>query len=221
MQRRTYLGALAGGGLAVGGFVVARTSRDSSASSGETPTNTPPDDAPSAAKRWVTIGDVGPVPNESPVTFDIEIDDPWITPDSTATFTITTTNRSDEERSVSPALVKGTSADGSEDGLVVYSHRARDFEIEAYEPPCFDDEDAAEFVRTSEFDGEEQVVFTMEGHSSDSIGAGESRTEQLIVADDPTVEDCFPPATYRFETLYSFDETGESWPWELVVKRLD
>ncbi|NGM67573.1 hypothetical protein G6M89_00880 [Natronolimnobius sp. AArcel1] len=229
MNRRTYLVAVAGSSsLAVGGLVAAHTQQKSSPEIAEDP--------PEDAERQISIEDVGSIPDESPVAFDVEVDDPWITPSSTATVEITTTNRDDRSHQVDAAFLKGASADRSDRGIVVYNHRAADFEVDEYVPPCFA-EDVDPIVWTSEGYIDEDVdlndvdpaeedvgiMFTMEPTPQDRLGPGESRTEQFIVADDPLVDACFPPGTYEFagEDL-AFEVDGASvdvrLTWELTAE---
>lgn len=174
---------------------------------------------PDDAERKVTLEDFDDQ-SERPIAFEIDIEDPWITPSSTASFTITTVNDSDQDQIVSPAFVKGTSSLFGKPGIVVYNERARDFDVEAYAPPCFFEGADNPGIRTGEVDGEETVLFTREGHGPDTIPAGESRTEYFIVVDDPTVEGCFPPGVYEFGKDHDYEGASGRLKWELRIEKI-
>lgn len=176
---------------------------------------TPPPDA----RRRVSIGSVEPMAGTSPITFDVQLDVPWITPDSTASFTIATANASDETRQVGPAFFKGASSRFGEPGIVVYNARSRDFDVDDYVPPCFSGRDHDPYVRTRDTDDGAEVTFTREGLGPEPIPAGGSRTERFVVADDPTVAGCVPPNRYRFERVHRLGSGDVRLAWELEVSR--
>lgn len=197
MHRRECLATISAGAIyPLGGCL-----RSSSPSRGTQ--ETPPDDA----KRTVDLDVGSDAPDGVPVSYHGEVTDPWITPSSPAAFSVTTTNDSGDDLDVQPVFVKGTSSRFGEPGIVVYNHVARDFEIEEYAPPCFPDSTDDSYVRTWESDDEHEVVFTREGWGPEPVDARSSRRETFVVADDPTVDGCFPPGTYRLEDSHTVGDS--------------
>lgn len=209
MDRRTYIGAFAGcaglGSVALGGWY----------SSGASESASPPEDA----RREVSVVDSELDPSDAPVSFDVTVEDPWITSSSTATLKATTVNDADDERQIQPAYYKGASSTAGDPGIVVYHQDAGDFDVESYSSPCFSGDESP--VSTRERDGDDELMFTAEANLGAVLGSGESRTERLIVADDPTVDGCFPPGTYEFEARHTLAGDTISWHWGIVVETVE
>lgn len=218
MRRREYLAAASASTIPLIGGCIGETGEASNTDTGEEPSDNAAEERPPDARRKLTLRSVSTTPDGSPISFDIEVDDPWITPSSTATFEITATNTGDEPREVGPSFYKAPSSLWDRAGIVVYNYRAKDFDIETYSPPCFSDSNGESYVRTSQFDDEEKVVFTREKWGRDTIEAGSDRTGTCIVADDPTVEECFPPADYRFENQHGVGGSATTLRFELRIE---
>jgi len=170
-------------------------------SDGETSGDLPPD-----AKREIRNVAISGVPEDAPVSFDVTVADPWITPSSTATLSVTTVNETEAEQSVRPAFITGQSSDFGPEGVVCYNHVAADFDVGEYAPPCYSGGSNESYVRVSDgSDEEDYVVFASYGYGTDTIPPGDSRAGSVIVADDPTVDGCFPPDSYRVVDRINYD----------------
>lgn len=176
----------------------------------------PPEDA----RRKISVDVIEAPPDDSPVTFDIETVNRWITPDSTAEFSITTSNNSGSERRIGPAFYKDTSDEFGVPGIVVYNKRARDFNIPEYTPPCFSDSLEEEYVESRTTETESKVLFTRAGVGPEPIGSEEERVEEFIVADDPTVDGCFPPDEYTFEKRHMTTKEQRKFSFKILVEEV-
>lgn len=172
---------------------------------------------PADAKRRVSLTDVGTTPEEADVALDVAVTDPWIAPDGTATLEAWMRNVGDEPDTFSLPYYKGHSAQHGEPGLLLYSTEAPDGPPEGYAPECLygsaDGDDAWDPPGTH--DGE-HVLFTAELRLPPELAPGESHTETLRIAEDPTVEECLPPGEYRFGRVVRLEEVAEGEDGETV-----
>lgn len=197
MNRRQYLAGFGGGAtLLLGGCIAA--------SSGSNSDGSDPTDRPSGARRRVSIAEFHGAPANSPISFDVSIDDQWITAESTASFSIETRNESDVVREVRPAFLQAANESVEKPATVLcYNHKAPDFDIESYEPPCFgSDAPSGSSIPSTYVDEEEQEVGFARGTPAlDPIEPGGSREESAIVVDNPAVDGCFTPGSYPLVDL--------------------
>ena len=157
-------------------------------------------------RRRTTISETDAVPKEAPVHFELEVTDGHITEAGTAFVEFTATNTSASEITISP-YYKGRSAFDGQPGILLYALEAADSPPEDYTPACIDDPAATE-------DG---VYFTEEGPPMYALDPDDSVTVRYIVVDDPSVDGCFPPAEYRFESQYLFDEVDVRWGFAIEI----
>ncbi len=156
-------------------------------------------------ERTVSIEHVEAAPEDSPLEFDASVTDETITEDRTATLEVSITNAGDSARTVQPAFYKGASSANGEAGILLYSVRAPDSPSADDGPECHDE--------TSE-----RLEWTTEELPQTSIEPEETATETLVVVDDPTVEGCVPPGTYRFEQKHDVgDEEAVTFTWSFTV----
>lgn len=208
MKRRAAIAA-AGSALATG---LAGCLQDAPSASPEDPSeiddtptdDDPPDDDP-AFRRYVSIADIDPVPEELPVSFAVRTIDARITPDRTARLEVAATNEGETERQIETPFYKGASVD--EEGVLLYSVEAPDRPDEPYAPGCIDDPSPTQDL----------LEFTEEGPVTHSLDPDETGRDELLVVDDPTVEGCFPPGAYRFEREHAIDDETVVWGFTLDV----
>lgn len=219
MRRRRYLetsAALVTAGLA-GCTSLASPSADE---------QNPPDDA----ARRISLTDVGTTPAEVDAEFDVAVGNPWVTPDGTAALEATVRNGGPETQRFQPAFYKGPSDRYGDPGIVLYSTQAPDGPAEGDAPACLNGDDH------DDGDDRDYLTFTTEMQLGPALEPGESHTETLLVADDPTVEGCVPAGEYRFGrtvqleeipdgTRIEFDEVEERddvalWTFTLLVEDL-
>lgn len=61
------------------------------------------------------------------------------------------------------------------------------------------------YVRVADDSEGDDVVFASYGYGTDTIPPRDSREGSVIVADDPTVDGCFPPDSYRVVDRIMYD----------------
>jgi len=186
MRRRSYLATIVGGAGLLSGCLSNPLGSDSN-------------DQPDNANRRVRIIDFEGLPDDAPISFDVSVGDQWITDTATATFSVSTTNDTEEVRAVSPAFITARTAPHGSAGVLCYNFVARDFDIASYVPPCFGAESSPESQIPASYIDEEagRVDFARFGYGTDDIAPGGEREESVAVIDDPTAEGCFPPGSYR------------------------
>lgn len=209
MRRREYLGA--GLGLALGGSGGCLQA-----------VLTDGGDAGEPLRR-LSIGDSNAPPDQAPFELEIAVSDRFVTTEATATLESAVRNVGDTPEQHGPAYYKGSSATMGAEGILLYSTRAADSPPPDYVPRCVTGADS----------GPNRRGFSLEGEPRVQLEPGESLTNTLLVADDPTVEGCVSPDTYRFgdiffleeapETLVTYDEARRRddaflWEWTLVVE---
>lgn len=194
-----------------------------------------PDPTPSDnAKKRVSVRDVGDPPPDAPFDLSLDVVDPWITDESTARLEATIENAGDRTDDFPPAFYKGSSEAHGAKGILLYSTDAPDCPPEDYVPPCSSGEDPSAIWRRADRDAD-YVSFTLEGKLQTALEPGESRTDTILVVDDPTGDGCVPEGSYQFsqthaiapppggeggytrEELRSLDEVY-LWEWTVVVE---
>lgn len=202
MRRRSFLATITSGTVVLSGCIASSSGQSDGDTSG---------DPPADARREVQNAAIGGVPDDAPVSFEVTVADPWITSSSTAAFSVTTVNETEEEQSVRPAFITGLSSDFGPKGVVCYNHVAADFDIEEYAPPCYSGGSNEAYVRVADVSKGDDVVFARYGYGTDTISPRDSREGSVIVADDPTVDGCFPPDSYRVvdRTIYDMELSFE------------
>lgn len=227
MDRRRYLETTAG-------LVTAGLAGCLSLASPSTDDPDPPDDA----ARRISVADVGTTPAEVAAEFDVAVGDPWIAPDGTAAVEATVRNGGLETERFSLPIYKAPSSRYGKPGIVLYNTGAGDAPPEDYAPTClYGESDGGErnWEPGTTLDGED-LTYTREGPPHPELAFGESHTETLLVADDPTVEGCLSAGEYRFGrmvrleelpdgTRIAFDEVEERedvtlWTFTLLVEDL-
>lgn len=114
-------------------------------------------------------------------------------------------NADDSDRKVKTPYYKGTSE--GESGILLYSLEAPDSPSKDYTPECIEDPSPSQ----------EAVERTDEGPLTFTLEPGETATDELVVADDPSDDGCFPPGEYRFESHHAVDETEFTWGFTVEV----
>lgn len=156
---------------------------------------------PHRSKRRVSLSDATETPEALPFDLSVEVTDPWISAESTATLTATITNTGDDARMFSQAFRKGRSGTNGREGILLFSTNAPEAPPEDYAPPCLRGASPTEYERQI-VGPRGSVTFTMEGTIFE-LQPGESRTDTLLVVDDPTVDGCVLPGTYTFEESHT------------------
>lgn len=187
------------------------------------------------AERRVTVTDVADPPADLPFDLSIAVEDPWITPESTATLSATIANTGDRAKMYSQALKKARSEDYGPKGLLLFSTNSPESPPETYAPPCLRGASPTEYERRIA-GPHGTALLTTEGGPMFELHPGESRTDTLHVVDDPTADGCFPPGEYRFverhtrvpitraefESLESRSDPGSfEWSFTVVIEAVD
>ena len=173
----------------------------------ETRTESPPD----GFWRRVEIRNVASVPESRAVSLSVELDDPWVTAEHTASFGVTLRNAADASREFGPPFVwkgSGRSAvnpyptmpgdHGMVDpGIVV---KRVGTSGDAPPPTCI----GTDGTSVDELGSNRSDAPTHE------LGPGESLTWMYGVYDDPRFEGCVPPGDYRYEWTYRPRVPGET-----------
>ncbi len=99
---------------------------------------------------------------------------------------------------------KGASSDAGDPGILLYAHSTPD-------KPSTDD--ALDCIGT---DGKSknELIWTNEAAKTVSLNPNESSYENILVADDPTTDSCFPTGTYEFETTFNGSSSGDDWQFD-------
>lgn len=170
MRRRSYLATIAAGAALLSGCLSNPLDSDSS-------------DQPDDANRRVRITDFEGLSDDAPISFDVSVADQWITDTSTATFSVTTTNETDEVTEVRPAFITARTEPHGSAGVLCYNFVARDFDIASYVPPCFGAESPpASQIPASYIDEEAgRVDFARFGYGTDDIAPGGQREVSVAV----------------------------------------
>jgi hypothetical protein len=157
--------------------------------------------------RHVAVTSVDDVPEGLPVSFDIRVSGETITTAGSGRLEVSVTNTGETAREVATPFYKGTSED--EPGILLYSLEAPDSPDAGGEPSCITDPSPSQ----------ESVEWTDEGPLHHRLDPGMTGTDELVLASDPTVEGCFPPGEYRFETGHSVDGTEFTWGFTVEITR--
>lgn len=200
MRRRRYLETSAG-------LVTAGLAGCTSLASPSADEPDPPDDA----ARRISLADVGTTPAEVDAVFEVAVRDPWVAPGGTAALEATVRNGGLETQRFQLPFYKGASDRYGDPGIVLYSTQAPDGPAEDDAPACLngDDGGGAERDDRDDHDGgpdRDDLLFTAEMPPRPALEPGESHTETLLVADDPTVEGCVPAGEYRFGRMVQLEE---------------
>lgn len=172
-------------------------------------------DPPEDAERKIAIEESSSVPEGAPVDPSIAVADPWVTSESTATLEATVENTGDETRHCPPPYYKGSSGTESEDGILLYNLQAADSPPTDYVPPCFPGAPEGGYV---DHNGE-HVYWTLEGYLGPKLAPGESATDTILLADDPTTNSCIPAGSYEFQSGFDDGDDGAfNWSFTVTVE---
>ncbi|MGM0605523.1 MAG: hypothetical protein ACQETB_07605 [Halobacteriota archaeon] len=162
------------------------------------------DGSAATLERRVFVTEVDGVPDAVPVDFRVRVLENAITQEGTAVLEAVVTNTGETERRVQTPYYKGSS--DNVPGILLYSVKAPDRPSKDETPPCFEDSSPSQ----------EFLEWTDEGPLSHTLAPGETERSELLVADDPTLDGCFQPGSYRFETDHSID--GEEFTWGFTIE---
>lgn len=95
-----------------------------------------PSDSPPGAQRRVEVVDVSEPPDDLPFDLSIEVSDPWITQESTATLSVSIQNTGEDPRMFDQAFKKGRSDALGRKGIFLFSTNTPEAPSEEYAPPC-------------------------------------------------------------------------------------
>lgn len=163
---------------------------------------------PDDARRRVELTDVDEVPGDVPLSATLEVRYPWITTNETTALALSMTNAGSERREHSPLYYKGASSHRGEPGLLVVTAYEKHEPRTAVTPDCWENSEPRV----------DSPSFTTEEPPSHDLAPGETVVTNLVVADDPSVEGCFPPGTYRFERPNLVDGTEFRWSFTIEVR---
>ncbi len=155
--------------------------------------------------RYVSLAAIDEVPESVPVEFGLQVTNNSVIAEGTAVLEVTATNTGTTEMRVPSPYYKGTS--DTERGLLVYSLEAPDSPDRGYTPDCIEDPSASQ----------EYAETTDEGPLGYELEPGESGTDELLVVDDPSVDGCFSPGNYRFESTHTVADTEFAWGFTLEI----
>lgn len=165
---------------------------------------------PDDARRRVDLNHVDEVPDDVPLSATLDVRRPWITKDRTAALELQLTNERSSTTETQPLYHKGASSAAGEPGiLVVETGRVQ----QGSDPPSIDGEcwaDPAPSVPAPSFTTEDPPTLELAPEESGAIAFG--------VYDDPSVEGCFPPGTYRFERPNLVAGTEFRWGFTIEVR---
>ena len=190
----------------------------------ETRTETPPD----GFRRRVEIRNVASVPESPAVSLSVELANPWVTAERTASFDVTLRNDAGTPREFGPPFVwkeSGRSAvnpyptmlgdHGMVDPGIVVKRAGTDGD--ASPPTCIGTDGKST----------DELGSNQSGAPTHELGSGESLTWTYGVYDDPRFEGCVPPGDYRYEWTYRprapgetpSDDSGFEWGFDLRIER--
>lgn len=164
---------------------------------------------PEDARREVELVAVGDVPDDVPLSATLEVRRPWITENRTAVLELEMTNEGSSTVETSPLYVQGASADAGDPGVLVLGTSG----IQQSSEPAHLDVECWENPEPSV----DQPSFSSANPPQVELAPGETGSFDLIVDDDPSVEGCFPPGTYRFERRNTDGGTSFRWGFTLEV----
>jgi len=152
-------------------------------------------------ERYVSVTAADDVPEDIPVTFDVDVLDGAITAEGTGLLEVSATNTGDKQREIDTPYYKGASENG---GVLLYSLEAPDSPSRDSTPGCSD----------SSSDVNE---WTDEGPLMHVLDPGETGRDELVVVDDPVVDGCLPAGEYRFERDHAVDGTEFTWGFTVEI----
>lgn len=232
MKRRALLAAA--GTALVGGAGCAAPLRGSetppnteSTPTGESksePSETLPTFEPTEVQRQIFLEQVDDVPDDHPVSINVELLNGTVTAHDPATVRATVTNTADEEHRITRnegdcALFDRAGGASETPGLHLHRPGFPGFAMACRDPPR--DGNLWRFDLSSD----ERCAYQAYGCAPVSYGAGESQPETYQVWDDYQEPGYMPPGTYRFETEVSVgprDNTQDfEWGFSVAVERPD
>lgn len=163
------------------------------------------DSLPDDARRRVSIEQPPPIPSDAPVEVSIEVDDPWVTPTSTATLEATVANDGERPDRFGPPIRSESSDEIGPAGILLYPVSPSHTPPADYAPPCLEGGPDRQYVRTHDGEVAEYLVYRF----GTELAPGESTTETAIVVDDPTEPGCVPPGEYTFSDTYGYSPSDD------------
>lgn len=210
MRRRRFLAGVSTP-LLVG---VAGCLSDASPGDSEDSADVGPDE--SAVDRFAAVATVGASPDAVPITFDIIATRHRITDDTTAVFTVETTNVGESPLSIRMPVYKEISTASADARVLLLSPDAPDAPSRGYAPNCSGDPNGR---RTS--------TSTYEAPPTHRLDPGATATDELLLVDHLETDGCLPTGTYRFDcgtaVLESEDPAyqGASLEWGFRIEIAD
>lgn len=173
-------------------------------------------------QRQISVESMDSVPDEHPLTIDVELLNGAITGENPAEVRATITNTADGERRLTRNEGKCALFDrgeGASESPGFHLHRP---DFPGFALDCRDPSRVGNLWR---FDLSEDARCAVQdyGCGTDTYAAGESRPETYQVWDDYAASGYMPPGTYRFATTVAVgpeeDDQEFEWGFSLAVKQ--
>lgn len=198
------------------------TGRTTTAESAKGPSESLPTFDTNEVQRQISLENVDNVPDEYPVSIEVELLNGTVTAQDPARVRATVTNTADEERRITRN--EGDCAlfdrgEGASESPGLHLHRPG---FPGFALDCGDPSRVGNLWRF-DLSADATCAYQAYGCAPVSYGAGESQPETYQVWDDYQEPGYMPPASYRFETEVSVgprDNTQDfDWGFSVTVER--